>query len=214
MTGSAGTTGSAGVTGSAGMTGHAGATGTAGVTGMGGMTGTGGSTGRVPVKHRAAAPACAKTRPVGLCGAATMPGATLQCKVDADCQGGENGRCLPMARILGCSCSYDACFADADCPAMSGPCECRVSSDVMAGSSTANVCKLGNCRVDPDCGAGGFCSPSLGSCGNYSGVVGYYCHSSKDKCTDDADCAAQGTGDCRYEPTVGAWTCQNSQCAG
>jgi hypothetical protein len=81
-------------------------------------------------------------------------------------------------------------------------------------STTTNICKAGNCRVDASCGAGGYCSPSLGSCGNYGGVVGYYCHTPKDKCVDDADCAAQGGGDCRYDQASGAWACATTQCVG
>ena len=89
------------------------------------------------------------------------------------------------------------------------------SGPTLAASTPINTCKAGNCRVDKDCGGGsGFCSPSLGQCGNYAGVVGYYCHTPQDKCTDDADCAAQGGGDCRFNQVSGAWECQTSQCAG
>jgi hypothetical protein len=96
-----------------------------------------------------------------------------------------------------------------------GPCECRVATSSSApGYSGTNVCKGGNCRTDKDCGAGGYCSPSFGSCGAYLGVVAYYCHTPKDKCVDDADCAAQGGGDCRYNPVMGAWMCETSACAG
>jgi hypothetical protein len=148
---------------------------------------------------------------------------TLMCKQDSDCQPGgtgANGRCVPMPRFPGCQCSFDQCFADADCPT-NGVCECRT---VAAGGGAArpaptspNVCKVGKCRVDQDCGGAtgtGYCSPSLGPCGNYGGVVGYFCHTTKDKCTDDADCKAHGGGDCRFNATVGAWACETSQCAG
>ena len=92
-----------------------------------------------------------------------------------------------------------------------GPCECR-----PAGGTTtaANVCKGGNCRTDEDCGAGGYCSPSFGSCGRYLGVVAYYCHTPKDKCVDDADCAGTAGADCRYNQVMGAWMCETTQCAG
>jgi hypothetical protein len=101
-----------------------------------------------------------------------------------------------------------------------GPCECRPAAQTSGQGIIApvtpatNVCKAGNCRVDANCGPGGYCSPSLGTCGNYGGVVGYYCHTAKDKCVDDSDCAAQGGGDCRYDAMTGAWACATSQCVG
>ncbi|HVZ74960.1 MAG TPA: hypothetical protein VHJ20_21410 [Polyangia bacterium] len=210
--GGGGSTGSGGSTSTGGTTGTGGSTSTGGVTGTGGATGVGGMSGRVPVKHRAEGAMCEKTRAAGNC-AAVMSGTTggvYQCKTDADCTMGDNGRCLPTARILGCSCSYDGCFSDSDCKATTGgACACRT-----AGAATPNVCQAGNCRTDGDCGAGGFCSPTLGSCGNYGGVVGNYCHTAHDECVDDSDCAAQVKGDCRWTPETSTWTCQSSQCAG
>jgi hypothetical protein len=100
---------------------------------------------------------------------------------------------------------------------MGGPCECRPSAQDVAAptNSVSNVCKQGNCRTDADCGAGGYCSPSLGACGNYGGVIGYYCHTKRDACVDDADCTKSGgTGDCRFDQVTGAWACATSQCAG
>jgi hypothetical protein len=207
-----GSTGSGG--GGAGTTGSAGTTGGAGTTGAAGTNGGAGMTGRVPVNHRAAATVCSPDRPAGVCAAATNPSAppqSLLCKEDADCGQGKNGRCLPMARVIGCACSYDGCFGDGDCAQTGGPCECR-----PAGGTTtaANVCKGGNCRTDEDCGAGGYCSPSFGSCGRYLGVVAYYCHTPKDKCVDDADCAGTAGADCRYNQVMGAWMCETTQCAG
>jgi hypothetical protein len=73
----------------------------------------------------------------------------------------------------------------------------------------------GNCRIDTDCGEGGFCSPSTAeSCGNMSGVTGYWCHTSKDTCKNDSDCAAQQNGYCSYHETIGAWACSYGICAG
>ena len=121
---------------------------------------------------------------------------------------------------IGCTCTYDTCTTDADCTQSGGPCECRPAAQsngqgiVAPATSASNICLIGNCRVDANCGAGGYCSPSFGSCGNYAGVVGYYCHTAKDKCVDDADCAAQGAGDCRYDQTTSAWACATSQCVG
>ena len=186
----------------------------------GGMTGMAGASGRVPLEHRAAAVACAMDRPAGACSWASMPDAAVQmCLQDSDCTAGSNGRCNDMPRLSGCHCSYDQCFADADCATGSGPCECRAAANTAGqsspGLSATNVCKAGNCRVDKDCAGGtGYCSPSLGSCGNWGGVVGYYCHTPQDKCIDDADCAAQGGGDCRFDAVGAAWQCETSQCAG
>jgi hypothetical protein len=51
-------------------------------------------------------------------------------------------------------------------------------------------------------------------CGQFIGVVGYYCHTGEDTCTNDADCTNSGGGDCRYNPAVGNWSCVKSVCAG
>jgi hypothetical protein len=217
-TGTAGSTGAAGTTGTAGGTGTAGVTGTAGTGGHGGTTGAGGMSGRVPVKHRAVAVACSTDRAAGTCDptGSNIPDAGLACRKDAECTAGANGRCSLGGRVLACQCTYDTCATDADCAQMGGPCECRPAGQgiVAPPPTTMNVCKAGNCRVDKDCGTAGYCSPSLGSCGNYLGVTGYYCHTAKDKCTDDTDCQAQGGGDCRYDSVTNAWACATSQCAG
>ncbi len=134
----------------------------------------------------------------------TFPG---DCTSDAECTDGENGRCTSWGRG-GAGCTYDQCFVDGDC----GPgatCECG------AGSG-ANVCKPSNCRTDDDC-ATGFCSPTFGSCGAYSGNVAYYCHTCEDECVNDADCGGDGSWGaayCAFEPTVGRWICSDSHCAG
>jgi hypothetical protein len=91
--------------------------------------------------------------------------------------------------------------------------------------SDNNVCVEAGCRVDSDCapvnaacGAAGHCSPSLGSCGHYTKTVGYYCHTPKDECIDDADCSGQGSFGgkpyCKFEPSVGHWKCSTQECAG
>jgi hypothetical protein len=99
----------------------------------------------------------------------------------------------------------------------------------------ANSCQTtSNCRVDADCGPGGYCSPSqvnvfcfclspalcdkdsgyccIGTdcspdycaCGDACGH-GYYCHTLADDCVDDGDCE---TGDsCNYDTVVKRWTC-------
>jgi hypothetical protein len=81
---------------------------------------------------------------------------------------------------------------------------------------TGNACLPGNCHTDGDCGAGSYCSPTFNtSCGPYSGVVGYYCHTTKDECTRDDQCGDGGrAGYCAYDQNVGKWACQYSVCAG
>jgi hypothetical protein len=209
-----GVDGGAGAMGTAGTMGAAGTAGGAGTAGSGGH---GGTSGRVPLKHRAGV-ACATDRPAGTCTSA--PDAGFGCHSDSDCTAGSNGRCVAAPRLaVSCDCSYDTCMKDADCPQPGGVCECRPEASGQGSiapttpASPANACLAGNCRVDADC-AGGYCSPSLGSCGNFGGVVGYYCHTPNDQCVDDSDCAARGGGDCRYNTTTGAWACNTSQCVG
>jgi hypothetical protein len=67
----------------------------------------------------------------------------------------------------------------------------------------------GNCRIDADCGAGGYCSPSIGvnTCGF---LGGYYCHTPADACINDTDCSQSGSGGpqvCTYSTTDGRWEC-------
>jgi hypothetical protein len=65
----------------------------------------------------------------------------------------------------------------------------------------------GNCRIDADCGAGGYCSPSAGSdsCG---GLGGYYCHTPKDSCINDTDCSSNNPGQvCTFSTTDAHWEC-------
>ena len=162
-----------------------------------------------PAMHRPMALTCPMDRPPG----GTSTGMT-GCKSDADCTDGtkgKNGRCT-ISRI-GYTCTYDTCFTDAECSGK--PCECRAAA-TSASADTNHCLADGNCVTDSDCGAGGFCSPTLGSCGNYTGIVAYYCHSAKDACTDDADCHKDGGigGYCAYDKLTSSWQCSTSQCAG
>ena len=61
---------------------------------------------------------------------------------------------------------------------------------------------------------GGYCSPSLGSCGHMYGTVGYFCHSPKDECNDDDDCPGKADGACRYVPEGGYFKCTTGECKG
>jgi hypothetical protein len=193
-----------------------GALGVAGVVGSTAQAGAAGMTTREPEKHRPTATACDHTRPSA---EPDVPAdgdpSWVMCQSNAECTDGENGRCTGNGHD-GYQCTYDACFSDSDCPALASGtprlCQCE-------GGSRAdnNVCLGGNCRVDADCGGGGYCSPTLGSCGNYTGTQGYYCHTSNDECLDDADCNADGSsypGYCAFMPEVGHWMCSMAQCAG
>lgn len=167
----------------------------------------------VPLKHRAAATMCDDERSTVEPSIPSGSGAPVDCTSHADCQNGDNGRCVGNSHD-GWYCTYDLCFADADCGPSPKVCECGGGF-----RSDHNVClNEGNCRVDADCGANGFCSPTLGSCGDYSGTVGYYCHTAADECVDDADCADEpstfGAPYCAYNPTAGKWMCSSQQCVG
>lgn len=175
--------------------------------GSGGSSGSAGSGGSLtePENHRPSALACddeRESQPTP--GDPSIPG----CSADSDCTEGRNGRCTSTRE--GYECTYDECITDDDC-GTDQLCECEGGF-----WSDANACLSGNCRVDDDCGSGGFCSPSFGTCGNYSGVVGYYCRTAADECLNDSDCVdpEQGPGYCMYEPSVSHWVCGYSHCVG
>jgi hypothetical protein len=184
---------------------------------------------RVPQNHRPTeGPACPNDRAPGgvpaMCAPDGGPSPGGDCQQDSDCTAGTNGRCLPLR---GCYmvCSYDECFHDSDCAA-NVPCQCRDS----ASSTDSNGClSLSNCRVDDDCGPGGYCSPSQltgcirmctvacdtgthcyagtievpCSCGQSCGA-GYFCHTADDTCIND--CACAGDSACTHQPN-GSWDC-------
>lgn len=171
---------------------------------------------REPLEHRPAEVTCDHTRAgaadmmpssAPAAGAGGAPEPPVECTVDADCTAGDNGRCEDLRGLK--MCTYDQCFADADCPG-AGPCGCE-----SGFWSDWNKCLAGNCQVDADCGPGGYCSPSFGECGNYSGVIAYYCHTKSDACVDDADCVdGPGPGYCMFRPEVAHWACSYSHCVG
>ena len=177
--------------------------------------GAGGATLREPAKHRPTAAACDRTRATNEPGAPTDPDfPRAQCHAHAECTAGENGRCVGNGHD-GWACTYDSCFADSDCnggTSIAKICECEGGS-----RSDNNVCLPGNCAVDADCGTAGYCSPTLGDCGNFFGVVGYFCHTPADECVSDSDCGsndASRMGYCAFKPTVGHWQCSNTHCVG
>src|SRR5437868_6694711 len=119
------------------------------------------------ISHRPNDAQCSTHVGPGDCRCAGCAGPEFTCTTDTGCTQGVNGRCIGNGAVAGCSCTYDKCSGDSDCPS-NGTCACH-DSPYMYGSG--NRCVLGNCRVDSDCGKSGFCSPS----GQWS-IVGYYCH--------------------------------------
>lgn len=176
-----------------------------------------GCSSREPAVHRTAGATCDSERPTG---DAAPPEAFGTCTSDADCTDGANGRCNGSRG--GWRCTYDECFADADCDGASA-CECE-NGGLSAG---ANTCLPGNCRTDADC-ASGFCSPTLGPCGTYdptgseranTSPAGYYCHTPEDECVDDSDCrdgdaGALGAPYCAFDPVEARWLCADTHCVG
>jgi hypothetical protein len=154
---------------------------------------------RVPANHRAVAEPCPTDTPKGDCSSCIGP-----------CTDGKNGRCMQGAHT--CACRYDACVVAADC----GPgksCSCRTR--VLDARGT-NLCIDGNCDVDADCDPSGYCSPTFDTtCGRLDGVIGWYCHTPKDTCIDDADCNAGGKiGYCAYVKAKAHWECAYAVCTG
>jgi hypothetical protein len=158
--------------------------------------------GRQPQNHRPASQECDRERgPGSLSRTVDNPA----CRVDSDCTAGENGRCLNAQFQAVPMCSYDLCFSDVTC-ARGGPCSCAPPK-----STGNNICLEGNCKTDTDCGPNGFCSPSFGMCGRYSGVTAYYCHSCDDECVEDSDCDRPDAY-CAYEPSRARWRCSTFSC--
>ena len=205
-----------------------------GDTSGGPATSDGAMLGRIPANHRAsdiqcAQPAAAGTCPGNMCptslcssdgGCADGGGSgdcftsafsSSSCSSDSDCiDAGANGRCVEWLGPAGCSCSYDSCAGDTDCP-RGQTCACH-GSPYMFGSG--NWCVPGNCQVDGDCGTGGYCSPTPGLPCNMNGRdlycqgLGYYCHTPKDECVDDSDCQGVGSPGCLYDQSAGYWKCE------
>jgi hypothetical protein len=147
----------------------------------GGDLGAGaGASGRVPDLHRAASVACPIAEPMGL--PCIAPGA---CSTDAECQAGQNGRCVASHVVVSCECVYDTCYRDGDCP-VGQACACKPFE-------FGNACVPASCRVDTDCGPGGFCGPVIEYCARTT--VGFQCHSFRDGCFGDADCPITDTCD-------------------
>jgi hypothetical protein len=132
-----------------------------------------------------------------------------ECTFDSDCTAAANGRCSDNRGYW--SCSYDKCFNDSECSS-GGPCACGGAY----GPDGPNTCMAGNCQIDADCGDDGYCSPTQGDCGSYSGIIAYYCHTPQDTCVNDSECSdpERGAGYCMYRPELGHWQCGYGQCVG
>ena len=234
--GSGGTSGTGGVRGSGGVAGAGGLFGTGGVSGTGGV-GTGGTggglvctppaLGEVPSEHRPSAVVCSPNT------APAPAGGFPSCATNADCTVLGYGSCMNGR------CSNDACLSDGDC-GPNALCVCNGAEIVRLppsgadggtasvaypaggaagapGNGSGNVyfvgwCLPASCRVDSDCGAGGYCSPSFSPCGS---LQGYHCHGASDSCLDATkDCASCGRSSCTYSTTAGAFTCNPAACIG
>ena len=82
----------------------------------------------------------------------------------------------------------------------------------MVDGDIPSRCVPSDCRVDADCGAPGYCSPTPGSCGPIFGTAGYYCHTPSDECFADDDC--DGDAYCAYDLSAKRWRCRTERCAG
>jgi hypothetical protein len=143
----------------------------------------------------------------------------MACKTDADCTTGMpaiSGKCVTTAG--GMTCNFDACLQDSDCSPSTSVCSCEGQTFGWAHTSFGNTCIPANCHADGDCGTGLYCSPTVdASCGGFYGVVGFYCHTCQDTCSNDSDCPAVGNtpaGYCAFDPSVGHWACGYGFCAG
>jgi hypothetical protein len=165
--------------------------------------------GRAPDQHRPNADLCAEPAPPGnvSCQNDCTTSPFFECSGDADCASkGPSGRCVNGGGPAGSTCTFDTCTSDADC-ASGETCACHGSPYV---SHAGSYCVHGNCRVDADCGNGGYCSPSPASDdGNGSFGLGYYCHTPKDFCLNDADCAARGNFACTFSVAARRWECRD-----
>jgi hypothetical protein len=158
-----------------------------------------------PVNHRPDDSQCLQPAPPGDCSFGGGGGPPNTCTTDAQCaDAGIEGRCVNFGGgPAGCFCTTDTCADDGACPT-GQTCACHGSP---YNGGRGNQCVPGNCRIDADCGPGGWCSPSSNtmSCG---GIGSYYCHTPHDQCVNDSDCADAGTYDvCAYDTSLGHWRC-------
>ena len=161
----------------------------------------------VPPLHRANSLMCTVPRTPATDGG-SAPNNYGGCTGDGQCTSGQDGRCQAVYNSMACGCSYDTCDIDDVC-GDNAVCLCRTTDT----PSSANHClTAGNCRVDSECGAGGYCSPSLlvGDTCNQDNIA-YFCHSAQDQCVQDSQCVAaigQPAQGCLFSPHgEGYWAC-------
>ena len=161
---------------------------------------------RVPKLHRATVVDCPTDRPPG-----SVTGGGGDCKADADCRAGKNGRCNQGPGLTYPTCSYDECATDTECG--SAVCVCRDAARVGA----PNACFRGDCRTDADC-KGGYCSPSgvdiFWNClsGVPIGAFGFFCHTTADECVDKEDCTTGLNSTCAYDADLRHFKCLALSC--
>ena len=153
---------------------------------------------------------------LGMSGA---PECTIGCTDDTSCAGGANGRCGcawgAAPNPWGTACSYDDCASDDACGHT--VCLCRETTlpGVTPDPARRTICAgSGNCKVDSDCGGGGYCAPTAAfQCGpDRWDYYGFFCHTPNDECVNDSDCAPQGNAFCAYNPAVKHWACSTGTC--
>lgn len=155
---------------------------------------------RTPIVHRSAPTTCPTDRPPS---PPPMFDTGGECKSDADCTAGRNGRCL-VRLPWPAKCTYDECVVDADC-SDHRVCTCRDTGYEF------NACRAGACVTDGDCGDE-YCSPSYAQCPG-DGVERWVCHTRRDECVDDADCNATDPGRfCKFDDARGIWACTTRVC--
>lgn len=135
-------------------------------------------------------------------GKGQQPLRSAVCASDADCPQGTT------CGALGACYEPPACDDDSQCGTGSA-CVCASQYSVFEASFLSavpyNQCAPAQCRADDDCN-GYSCALSVEACTGR--VVGLYCHSERDECTQHSDC-----GDpervCAYDSSASSWRCDD-----
>ena len=160
-----------------------------------------------PINHRHDDTQCAQPpiSPGSCAGSGADGGGEFPCTDDASCTKGINGRCTLDTLNGWCTCTFDQCQRDSDCKLAAEPtCACHGAPYTIYGAG--NACVLGDCRIDSDCGAGGYCSPA-----GALDLYGYYCHTPQDTCTNDdqcGGCSAPAVPRCVFATGDHHWKCE------
>lgn len=113
-----------------------------------------------------------------------------RCSSNAECGAGARCACGVGEGRNGCV-PLDSCLRDAEC-GIDALCACGASGG-------PNACRPGNCRTDADCG-GQKCD---------AGEAGSFCHTARDKCRTNEDCASPPQFRiCDYDRGTKAWACR------